>query len=202
MLKYLRLCVEDSMHGDYGIRIRIYKHSAKYELLFDSRYRSKNSIKPHNPLPVDNPQRLSEWDALGINTWNDEYFKPFCDGTFWKLTYREEGKKARTITGCNAYPPQWSRFIEWLDALKPKMQFDKEDIVAESSTGKCPWTKDELLEMLLASDLGKMENADEQELFDRWSETEDRLEYIALTMKLFPKVNREKAEKMADELNL
>ena len=42
----------------------------------------------------------------------------------------------------------------------------------------------------------------EQELFDRWSDTVDREEYIQLTMQLFPKVSKARAEAMADELNL
>ena len=42
----------------------------------------------------------------------------------------------------------------------------------------------------------------EQELFDRWSDTVDREEYIQLTMQLFPKVSKARAEEMADELNL
>lgn len=42
----------------------------------------------------------------------------------------------------------------------------------------------------------------EQELFHRWSDTVDREEYIQLTMQLFPKVSKARAEAMADELNL
>lgn len=72
---------------------------------------------------------------------------------------------------------------------------------------------DLLLEALATDDLAqkeelfaKIEEQEwkrvEQELFDRWSDTVDREEYIQLTMQLFPKVSKARAEAMADELNL
>lgn len=45
-----------------------------------------------------------------------------------------------------------------------------------------------------------MTNESEMNLFDRWSETRDRAEYIKLTMQLFPEVDEKKANEMADEL--
>ncbi len=70
-----------------------------------------------------------------------------------------------------------------------------------------------LREALATDDLAKKEelfakieeqerNRVKQELFDRWSDTVDREEYIQLTMQLFPKVSKARAEAMADELNL
>lgn len=42
----------------------------------------------------------------------------------------------------------------------------------------------------------------EMELFDRWSDTTDREEFICLTMQLFPGTSREEAEKRADKLKV
>ncbi len=40
------------------------------------------------------------------------------------------------------------------------------------------------------------------ELFNRLLDTEDREEYIRLSMMLFPKMDRQEAEKLTDELHL
>lgn len=77
-------------------------------------------------IHVKHPKRLLEWDALNVNSWDDYYYEPVCDGTQWKLTYREDGKKTRHVSGSNGYPPNWHQFIEWLDTLMPEMQFVRE----------------------------------------------------------------------------
>lgn len=84
--------------------------------------------KTNERFPVKNPERLSEWATLGVNSWADEYFECCCDGTQWELVYREDGKKERRTYGSNAYPPNWNQFIEWLDALMPEMRFAKSKV--------------------------------------------------------------------------
>lgn len=104
-----------------------------------------DAIPPKMPetnkrLPVEKLDHLPAWAALDVNSWADEYFEPCCDGTQWELTYREDGKKMRRISGSNAYPPQWKQFIEWLDALIPEMNFLKyngmDDIDEDESNNK------------------------------------------------------------------
>lgn len=128
MLKFMRFKIGGFFNGSDEVRLWIYKHSAKYEILsmnFDhiedfDQYEKKR-------LPVKDMDQLAKWDALGVNSWSDEYLQTACDGTQWELTYREDGKKTRRIFGSNAYPPQWKQFIEWLGALMPEMKFTVED---------------------------------------------------------------------------
>ena len=124
MLKFLRFSIGGFFDGYNEVRLQIYKHTAKYEILFMNHSRMQEyHLYEKKRLPVKNPDRLSEWETLSVNSWADEYFEPVCDGTQWELTYREEGKKTRHISGSNGYPPQWNQFIKWLDALMPEMQF-------------------------------------------------------------------------------
>lgn len=127
MLKFMRFKIGGFFDGSDEVRLWIYKHSAKYEILsmnfnhigdFD-RYENKR-------LPVKDTDRIAKWDTLAVDSWRDEYLQDACDGTQWQLTYREDGKKTRRIYGSNAYPPNWKQFIEWLDAVMPEMQFHKE----------------------------------------------------------------------------
>lgn len=127
MLKFLRFKIGGFFDGSDEVRLWIYKHSAKYEILsmnfhhigdFDQ-YEKKR-------LPVKDMAQLAKWAALAVNSWSDEYLQTACDGTQWELTYREDGKKTRRISGSNAYPPNWKQFIEWLDALMPEMKFHEE----------------------------------------------------------------------------
>ena len=124
MLKFLRFNIGGFFDGYDEIRLWIYKHSAKYEVLAMNFHRIEDfNLYEKKRLPLSNPERLSEWDALDVNSWADEYYQCACDGTQWRLTYREDGKETRRINGSNAYPPQWKQFIEWLDALMPEMRF-------------------------------------------------------------------------------
>ncbi len=127
MLKFLRFNIGGFFDGYDEVRLWIYKHSAKYEILSMNFNRIENlDLYENKRLLVKNPKQLSKWDTLGVNSWADEYSECCCDGTQWRLTYREEGKKTRHISGSNGYPPQWNQFMEWLDALMPEMQFAKE----------------------------------------------------------------------------
>ncbi len=127
MLKFLRFNIGGFFTGYDEIRLWIYKHSAKYEVLSVNHNTLESyHIKENTRLPINNPDHLSEWDALGVNSWHNFYFKDtISDGTQWRLTYREDGKETRIIYGDNDYPPQWIQFTEWLDSLMPEMHFAK-----------------------------------------------------------------------------
>ncbi|MCR5175441.1 MAG: hypothetical protein K6C05_01175 [Anaerovibrio sp.] len=112
----------------YTARLRIYKHSAKYEILnLPHDQKEETTLYKNKQLPIKKPELLSAWESLNINSWDDEYFPPMgvivCDGLEWELVYREEGQKSRHIFGKNAYPPNWKQFILWIDALMPEMKF-------------------------------------------------------------------------------
>lgn len=154
MLKFLRFGIGGYFGGYDEIRLWVYKHSAKYEVLYisddlvEATYRALKDYdlqhgvtdykdpppegygadapvipQANKRFPIKNMERLAEWDSLGVDSWDDDYYEPCCDGTQWELRYTEEGKKMRRITGSNAYPPQWKQFIEWLDGLIPEMMF-------------------------------------------------------------------------------
>ncbi len=126
MLKFLKFKIGGFFDGYDEICLRIYKRSAKYEIISMNFHRVKDSdLYESIRYPVKTPERLSEWNALGVNTWKDEYYASVCDGIQWELIYREDGKTMRRISGSNCYPSQWYQFIGWLDALMPEMQFIK-----------------------------------------------------------------------------
>lgn len=128
MLKFLRFRIEVFSYSIDEVRVWIYKNSAKYEILMMGSYPYPDTnfhLYEKKRFPVNNPERLSEWDAFNVNSWDDEYYWPAFDGTSWNLIYHEDGKKPRRIFGSNAYPSQWKQFIEWIDSLMPEMHFAK-----------------------------------------------------------------------------
>ena len=68
-------------------------------------------------------EQLAEFDALNIFSWDKDYFNDEVpNGTHWELVYKH-GKKSYRGHGSNAYPENLERFLNWLDALIPEMQF-------------------------------------------------------------------------------
>lgn len=65
---------------------------------------------------------LDELDALKIFAWQENYSSDVRDGTQWQLTFKD-GDKIYRGHGSNAYPEKWERFLDWLDALIPEMEF-------------------------------------------------------------------------------
>ena len=59
---------------------------------------------------------MKEFDALPCEEWQDTYYENIVDGTQWELRYKYQGMPERRITGSNAYPNGWKRFINWVDA--------------------------------------------------------------------------------------
>ncbi len=128
MLKFLRFNIGNFLGGYDEVRLLVYKHCAKYELLFiDSDRVEEAHLYEKKRFTVKNFERIAEWDDLNINSWEDKYYKDGCDGWKWELTYREDEKKTRHIHGSNAYPDpsRWNQFIYWMDSLMPEMQFAK-----------------------------------------------------------------------------
>lgn len=65
---------------------------------------------------------LAELDALNIVAWDKNYSSEARDGVQWRLTF-SHGKEVYRCQGSNAYPDAWERFLDWLDALIPEMEF-------------------------------------------------------------------------------
>lgn len=65
---------------------------------------------------------LNELDALQIFSWKENYSADVLDGTQWELTFKD-GKKIYHGHGTNAYPENFERFLDWLDALIPELEF-------------------------------------------------------------------------------
>lgn len=65
---------------------------------------------------------LAEFDVLNIIAWDKNYSSEARDGVQWRLTFNH-GKKVYCGQGSNAYPECWERFLDWLDALIPEMEF-------------------------------------------------------------------------------
>ncbi|MCR5330340.1 MAG: hypothetical protein K6E62_04010, partial [Lachnospiraceae bacterium] len=79
MLKYLKFKIGGFFDGYDEIRLRIYKRSAKYEIISMNFHRVIDSdLYEGTRFPVKTPERLSEWNVLGVNTWKDEYYASVC----------------------------------------------------------------------------------------------------------------------------
>ena len=65
---------------------------------------------------------LKELDELEIFSWEKNYHTDILDGTQWELIFKD-GEKIYHGQGSNAYPENWERFLDWLDALIPQLEF-------------------------------------------------------------------------------
>ena len=66
--------------------------------------------------------RLAELDALKIFDWAEAYSSSARGGEQWELIFKD-GDKIYRGHGSNAYPENWERFLDWLDALVPELEF-------------------------------------------------------------------------------
>lgn len=75
---------------------------------------------------VDNVEVSEEWLAelaeLNIFDWKENYLSGTCGGTQWELAL-SVAQKSYHGHGSNAYPENWERFLDWLDALIPELEF-------------------------------------------------------------------------------
>lgn len=65
-------------------------------------------------------------ETLKINSWKKAYEDPSTlDGTEWELEYKEQGKRCRHISGCNAYPENWNDFIGAIGVVVREIRCEK-----------------------------------------------------------------------------
>ena len=65
---------------------------------------------------------LAKIDALNIFDWDKDYSAEALDGKQWELTFKD-GKEVYRGHGSNDYPENFERFLDWLDALAPELEF-------------------------------------------------------------------------------
>jgi len=64
---------------------------------------------------------FKELDALEIFSWEKNYSADVFDGVQWELMIKEGGQIYHWH-GSNAYPENFERFLDWLDALAPELE--------------------------------------------------------------------------------
>lgn len=65
---------------------------------------------------------LKELDELEIFSWEENYSSDIGGGMQWELIFKD-GNKIYRGRGIDAYPENWERFLDWLDALFPELEF-------------------------------------------------------------------------------
>lgn len=119
MTKYIKFTVGNFFEGYKTVEISIGTKNVSYKIL-RNRLLDVGKIKPHTVEVSDT--WLAEFDALDIFSWKKNYNDDAPDNTQWELIYKH-GKKSFRKYGSNAYPENWERFLDWIDALIPELQF-------------------------------------------------------------------------------
>ena len=78
--------------------------------------------KKNFPAAEISAEQLAELDALEIFAWAENYSSQTRGGVNWSLTYTQ-GKKIYRGRGTNAYPENWTQFLDWLDIFAPELEF-------------------------------------------------------------------------------
>lgn len=65
---------------------------------------------------------LKELAELEIFSWKENYSADVADGGQWQLIF-DNGREIYRGQGLNAYPENFERFLDWLDALVPELEF-------------------------------------------------------------------------------
>jgi len=118
MAKQIKFTVGGFFGGYKTVEVTIAKNSATYKIL---RGGLLDVDKKSSTVEVYKAW-LAELDALNIFAWQENYSSDTLDGTQWELTFKD-GDKIYRGHGSNAYPENWERFLDWLDALIPEMEF-------------------------------------------------------------------------------
>ena len=122
MLEYLRL----SRGGFFGPNIKDLIRLRNGHLEVDRYYTRTRfcdeCIRFHEELSRARSKRwLQKLEQIHFEEWDDEYWAYVCDGEQWSLVYQYSGEDKRCIGGSNAYPENWSEFIDLVDKLMNKL---------------------------------------------------------------------------------
>lgn len=118
MIKQLKFTVGGVASGYKSVEININGKKVTYKILRDGLLAVGKKNSPAVKVP---DEWLAELDALNIFSWEENYSSD-VSGELWTLTF-ESGKKIYRGRGANAYPEEWTRFLDWLDALIPELEF-------------------------------------------------------------------------------
>lgn len=118
MAKQIKFTVGNAAEGYKTVEISVKSDVISYKIL-------RNGL-----LDVDkknfsvglSESRLVELDALNIFDWAKAYSSAARGGEQWELIFKD-GDKIYRGHGSNAYPENWERFLDWLDALVPELEF-------------------------------------------------------------------------------
>lgn len=118
MAKQLKLTVGNDTGGYKSVELKIDGNRVAYKIL---RGGLLNVGKKNSPAVKVSEAWLAELDALNIFSWEENYSSE-KGGELWTLTFTD-GEKIYHGRGANAYPEDWERFLDWLDALIPELEF-------------------------------------------------------------------------------
>ena len=120
MAKYMKFTVGDNSVGYKTVEIFIGGGEVVYSIL---RCGLLGIDKRKSPAAKVDAKWLKELDALEIFSWKKDYIDAeISDETKWELLFKD-GKKIYRGQGVNAYPENWTQFLDWLDALIPNLEF-------------------------------------------------------------------------------
>ena len=119
MAKYIKFTVGGFFGGYKTVEVAIVKDTATYKILRSGLLDLDTNKKIAAQMSDD---WFAELDELEIFSWEKNYSADVADEMQWKLIF-DDGKEIYRGQGSNAYPENFERFLDWLDALVPELEF-------------------------------------------------------------------------------
>ena len=119
MARQMKFTIGDGQRGYKTVELTITGATVAYKIL---RGGLLDVGKKNSPATEISDAQLAELDALEIFAWEENYSSQNRGGLQWSLTYAA-GNKIYRGRGAGAYPENWSRFMDWLDAIVPELEF-------------------------------------------------------------------------------
>lgn len=119
MAKQIKFTIGSVESGYKSVEIGIAGGKVSYQILrgglLDVSKKTSHAVKVSDTW-------LSELDELEIFSWEENYLSESRGGLQWELIFKS-GKKIYRGRGNNAYPENFSKFLDWLDVLVPELEF-------------------------------------------------------------------------------
>ena len=119
MAREIKFTVGNNLRGYKTVEVVVLGGKVSYKIL---RNGLLNVDKKIFPTVKVSDSWLAELDALEIFSWEENYSSSTQNGLQWVLTF-VDGNRIYHGRGANAYPENWLRFLDWLDALIPELEF-------------------------------------------------------------------------------
>lgn len=66
---------------------------------------------------------IGDLNCCRIESWRKDYSNPdILDGAHWSLEIQMEGGNLKTVSGWNAYPPEWEMFLRAVKKIAAAME--------------------------------------------------------------------------------